>query len=81
MMQSWLAVCNMHVSGVGAARPGPALEIMARIGEALRASTPHAPYTGCSRPWKAVCNLDHTLAAPMTRAIFIGSVTVPPALY
>jgi len=24
MMQSWLAVCNMHVSGVGAAWPGPA---------------------------------------------------------
>ena len=35
-MQSWLAVCNMHVSGVGAARPGPALEIMARIGSPAR---------------------------------------------
>jgi hypothetical protein len=62
-----------------AARPSASARGYGTDRQALRASTPHTPCTGCSLPWKAGYHLDHKLAAkltaPMMRAIFIGSVT------
>ena len=67
-----------YVSGVGR-QPGPALEVMARIGKPCAPLLSIRPARAAHGLGRQVTTLDHKLAtklaAPMTREIFIGSVT------
>jgi hypothetical protein len=67
-----------YVSGVGR-QPGPALEVMARIGKPCAPLLRIRPARAAHGLGRQVTTLDHKLAAklaaPMTREIFIGSVT------
>ena len=78
MTIAWLggAQCA-DVSGVGR-QPGPALEVVARIGKPCAPLLRIRPARAAHGLGRQVTTLDHKLAAklaaPMTREIFIGSV-------
>jgi len=67
-----------YVSGVGR-QPGPALEVMARTGKPCAPLFRIRPARAAHGLGRQVTTLDHKLAAklaaPMTRELFIGSVT------